>query len=103
MLTLSRNILVVLGLEDEYWGQGLGAGFEARRRLKERCKRGLVRVGEGKVQRPRCKAGTWGTGHHVRYFPHMRKPPRNAFSLFPNRAPAGSFFNFLQFPPPSTT
>lgn len=36
-------------------------------------------------------------------FSHIRNPPRNAFSFFPNRAPGGNFFNFLLFPPPSTT
>ena len=36
-------------------------------------------------------------------FCHMRKPPWKAHSLLPSRACGGSFFNFLLFPPPSTT
>jgi len=39
----------------------------------------------------------------VCYFCHMRKPPRKAFLLLPSRAPEGSLFNFLLFPPPSIT
>ena len=38
-----------------------------------------------------------------RYFCHIRNPPRKAFSLLPSSVPGGSFFNFLLFPPPSTT
>ena len=42
-------------------------------------------------------------GLAIWFFCHMRKPPRKALSLLPRRAPGGSFFSFLLFPPPSTT
>ena len=34
---------------------------------------------------------------------HSRKPPRNAKSLLPRRAPFGIFFSLRALPPPSTT
>src|SRR5260370_34696799 len=37
------------------------------------------------------------------YFSHSRKLPRKAFALLPSRDPAGSYVNFLLFPPPRTT
>jgi hypothetical protein len=56
-------------------------------------------LGSGKVpSKQERDGGVW-----VRYFCHIRKPPRKAFSFLPSRVPGGSFFSRLLFPPPSTT
>ena len=57
----------------------------------------VVRVGEILTKQERDSRSL------VRYFCHMVKPPRKAFSLLPSRVPGGRFFNFLEFPPPNTT